>query len=43
MSRHATVRHIAKADPALKAEVYQDLGIRLEYRHEERRVKVEFP
>jgi site-specific DNA recombinase len=37
------VKMIAKADPALKAEVYQGLGLRLEYRPAERLVAVEVP
>jgi hypothetical protein len=38
-----TVKMIAKADPDIKAEVYQGLGLRLEYRPAERLIAVEVP
>jgi len=41
-ARHMT-KVLAQADPELKAQVYADLGIRLEYRPEERIVGVEVP
>jgi site-specific DNA recombinase len=37
------VKMLSKADPALKAEVYQGLGLRLEYRPAERLIAVEVP